>query len=30
MISSEEYDFCDWTLFIMLKRSFINIAEDDD
>ena len=30
MISSEDYDFCDWSLFIMLKRSFIYIAEDDN
>ena len=28
MISSEDYEFRDLTLFIMLKRSFINIAED--
>ena len=30
MISSEDYELRDLTLFIMLKRSFINIAEDDD
>ena len=30
MISSEDYEFRDLTLFIMLKRSFINIAENDN